>query len=102
MNLIIDKWSQIPKCMDCMIAFIHTEKQAKYTDGDRCQEDDYHGGGQGAWGILVMPYILFLMKKKNGSFNHVKTQQTVHISIYISLCIPQEKILRHLSENKMI
>ena len=31
-----------------MIAFIHPEKQAKHTDDDRCQEDDYHGGGWGA------------------------------------------------------
>lgn len=57
---------------------------------------------EGAWGILVMLYILFLVKKKkNGSFNHVKTQQTVHISIYISLCIPQEKNFKAF-ENKMI
>ena len=68
-----------------MISFTYTEKQAKHTDGYRRQEDDYHCGGQGAWGILVMFYILILVKKKNGSFHHVKTQQTVHISIYISM-----------------
>ena len=38
----------------------------------------------GAWGILVMLYILILVKE-NRSFHHVKTQQTVHISIYISM-----------------
>lgn len=73
-----------PKMYVHMTPSIYTENQAKHTDGDRRQEDDYHRGGQGAWGILVMLYTLILVKE-NGSFPHVKTQQTVHISIYISM-----------------
>lgn len=68
-----------------MIPFTYTEKQAKHTDGDRRQEEDYHCGG------LVMLYILILVKKKNGSFHHVKTQQSVHISIYISMYTSRKK-----------
>ena len=96
MNLIIDKWSQIPKCMDCMIAFIHTEKQAKHTGGDRCQEDDYHGGCQGAWGSLGDSgnalHLVFGEEEEEWIFQPRKNSANcTHIYIHFSMYTSRKK-----------
>ena len=93
-----------PKMYVHMIPFINTENQAKHTDGDRCQEDDYHRGGRGAWGSLGDSGNALHLDFGEGEqiFSTCKNSENcTHIYIHFYVYC-KKKFLKHLSENKMI
>ena len=110
---IMHKWSQIQKSIYCMIPLIWSlknrqnilmVKDIRMMINTREEETHVWKISWGSfWGSGNALYILILVKKLHGSCHRVEnSSHCTPVSVYFSLCIPQENFWKHLSENKMI